>query len=226
MKRYAVYYAPPPGPFADRAAAWLGRDAAFGKPVTQPDIADLPIPLQDLTADPRKYGFHGTLRAPFRLAKGVDEAELHRHLAGMVRALRAVTLDGLQVHNLDGFLAFTPVGDTSALQSLAQRIIEATDSLRAPLNADEIARRRPDSLTPRQRDYLMRWGYPHVMELFQFHLTLTGRLRAADAATVFPVVQAHFAPVVPKPFVIDDICLFGEDDQGRFHLRQRYALSC
>jgi putative phosphonate metabolism protein len=225
MKRYAVYYAPPPGGFAERTAAWLGWDAAQSAPVAQPVIAGLPMALSDLTADPRKYGFHGTLRAPFRLADDVNEAELHQHLSGMTRGLRSVTLDGLRLQSLDEFLALTPMGDVSALRILAQRIVEATDSLRAPLNDDDIARRRPESLSPRQRDYLMRWGYPHVMELFQFHLTLTGRLSVADTETVLPILQDYIAPVLPQPFVIDDICLFGEDAQGRFHLMHRYALS-
>lgn len=225
MKRYAVYYAPPPGPFAERAGAWLGWDAARGMAVAQPRVPGLPMPLEDLTAEPRRYGFHGTMRAPFRLAEGVDEAELHQQLAGLIPALRGVTLDGLQLHHLDGFLALTPCGDVTALQGLARRIVEATDCLRAPLNDEDIARRKPESLTALQHAYLMRWGYPHVMELYQFHLTLTGRLIASDAAAIFPILQAHFAPVLPQPFVIDDLCLFGEDAQGRFHLMHRYALS-
>jgi putative phosphonate metabolism protein len=226
MKRYAVYYAPRPGPFAERAAGWLGWDAAIGMHVTQPRLAPLPLPLANLTAEPRRYGFHGTLRAPFRLAAGVGEDDLHQHLAGMVRGLGRVTLDGLALHNLDGFLALTPTGKDESLQNLARRVVEATDPLRAPLSTDDIARRRPETLSPRQREYLMRWGYPHVMELFQFHLTLTGRLAPDHARQVMPVAQDYFDPVLPKPFAVDDICLFGEDDLGRFHLMERYALFC
>jgi hypothetical protein len=38
-------------------------------------------------------------------------------------------------------------------------------------------------------------------------------------------LMAHFADVLPRPFVIDDLCLFGEDAAGRFHLLHRYALT-
>jgi hypothetical protein len=38
-------------------------------------------------------------------------------------------------------------------------------------------------------------------------------------------LAAHFAPVLPHPFRIEDLCLFGEDAAGRFHLLHRYALA-
>ena len=73
MKRFAIYYAPRGGAFADAAAAWLGWDLTRGRAVAQPDLpglVDLPG-LADLTAEPRKYGFHGTIKPPFRLAGGL-----------------------------------------------------------------------------------------------------------------------------------------------------------
>ena len=53
MKRYAIYYAPPPGGFAQAGAAWLGWDAASGQPVAQPDPAlGLNLVLEAGTAAP------------------------------------------------------------------------------------------------------------------------------------------------------------------------------
>ena len=95
--------------------------------------------------------------------------------------------------------------------------------MRAALTEDEIARRRPDQLSPRQRELLDLWGYPQVMEEFRFHLTLTDRL--PDPAPVLQVLGPYFAPVLPTPFVIQDLCLFGEDSGGRFHLLHRHALT-
>ena len=99
------------------------------------------------------------------------------------------------------------------------------DPYRAPLTEAEIARRRPDRLTPRQRDLLGLYGYPYVMEQFQFHLTLTGPLADAEQDAVAQAAAAQFDAVLPRPFTVDDLCLFGEDGQGRFHLLHRYALS-
>jgi hypothetical protein len=222
IKRLAVYFAPREGAFAEHAAAWLGWDAARGTTAAQPDLPGIPFPAV-LTAETRRYGFHGTLRAPFRLAENVSLEDARQGVAALAAERKPVVCDGLVIESLQGFLAFTPTGCESALLDLAAAVVEGTNDLRAPLNEAEIARRRPESLTPRQRALLQTWGYPHVMEEFRFHLTLTDRL--PDPGPVQAVLAAYFAPVLPQPFRIEDLCLFGEDAAGRFHLLDRYALA-
>lgn len=224
MNRYAVYFAPRPGAFATRAAEWLGWDAATGQTLPQPDLPGLPQPAAQMTTDPRRYGFHGTIRAPFRLADGVGEAEVRNCLALLAARLAPVTCDGLALENLHGFLALTPTGCEAALFDLAALVVEGTEDLRATLTKPEIARRRPETLTPRQRELLDLWGYPYVMEEFRFHLTLTDRLPEDLTCRVMDALQTHFSPVLPHPFRIEDLCLFGEDATGQFHLLHRYAL--
>jgi hypothetical protein len=224
MQRYAVYYSPRLGAFADRAAAWLGWDAEAGAGRVQPDLPGLPFPAV-LTAEARRYGFHGTLRAPFRLAPDVLPKTAAAAVADLARRLAPVVCDGLAVENLQGFLALTPQGCEAALLELGAAVVEGTNDLRAPLTEAEIARRRPESLTPRQRELLARWGYPHVMEEFRFHLTLTDRLPDGEVPAAMAALQAHFNPVLPRPFMIEDLCLMGEDAAGRFHLLHRYALT-
>ena len=222
MSRLAVYFAPRPGAFADRAARWLGWDAETGRPLPQtapPGIADPAA----ITAAPARYGFHGTLRAPFRPAEGLTAEAAGEAVAALAARLAPVVCEGLRIEVLDGFLALTPVGCADALARFAAAVVEGTDALRAPLTEAEIARRRPESLSPRQKALLHRWGYPFVMEEFRFHLTLTDRLD--DPAPVLAALAAHFAPVLPRPFAIEDLCLFGEDAGGRFHLLHRYALT-
>jgi len=222
MKRYAVYYAPPEGEFARRADAWLGWDAATGQPLTPPE---LDLPAEEITRDPRRYGFHGTLKPPFRLAEGRDAEALHRAVEALAARLSPVVLPGLRLASLGGFLALVPEGDTAPLQTLAATVVAALDGFRAPLTEAEIARRRPEQLTPRQRELLELWGYPYVMEEFRFHLTLTDRLEEPLAAEAARILEAHFAPVLPRPFKVSDLCLFGEAGDGRFHLLHRYTLS-
>ena len=224
MKRYAVYFAPRPGAFADRAAAWLGRDAVNGKALEQPFLPGVPAP-QGITVDPRRYGFHGTIRAPFRLVEGLDVKGVEAGVAALAARLAPVECDGLRLENLQGFLALTPEGNEAALPDFAAAVVEATEAFRAPLTAAEIARRKPESLSPRQRTLLELWGYPYVMEEFRFHLTLTDCLEADQVDAVALALRDHFAPVLPTPFVIEDLCLFGEDDAGLFHLLHRYALT-
>lgn len=220
--RLAVYYAPRPGAFARHAAAWLGRDAETGQALDQPRLPGIPDPAT-LTVEPRRYGFHGTLRAPFRLADGVTMAQVADTVAHLAADLAPVVCDGLRLEDLHGFVALTPTGCEAALLDLGARVVEATNPLRAPLTPAEVARRRPADLSARQRALLDCWGYPHVMEEFRFHLTLTDRL--ADPAPVIAALADHFAQVLPRPFAIEDLCLFGEDAEGRFHLLHRYALT-
>ena len=222
MQRYAIYYAPREGPFAFRANEWLGREPGNRRDLPQPVLSGIGDP-HDITAEPRRYGFHGTIRAPFRPAEGVGEDQIRATVASLAARLAPVTCAGLQVDTLHGFIALTPTSCEAALLDLGATVVEATDHLRAPLGAAEIARRRPERLSPRQRELLDRWGYPHVMEEFRFHLTLTDRLDEPEP--VRAALEAHFAPVLPRPFVIEDLCLFGEDGSGRFHLLHRYALT-
>jgi hypothetical protein len=224
MKRYAVYYAPRPGPLAERTAAWLGWDPATGESRAQPDLPGIPFPAV-MTAEARRYGFHGTIRAPFRLGDGVGVDQAAATVAALAGRLAPVTCDGLVLENLLGFLALTPKGCEAALLELGAAVVEGTNALRAPLTEAEIARRRPESLTPRQRDLLDLWGYPFVMEEFRFHLTLTDRLPEGEVAGVQGALSDYLADALPRPFVIEDLCLFGEDALGRFHLIHRYALT-
>lgn len=225
FQRYAIYWAPEPGPLAEFGAAWLGWDAARGTDRVHPPLPGLPRPVAELTDTPRKYGFHGTLKPPFRLVEGASVEGLHDAVERLAASLAPVTLDGLALHRLGGFLAMVPTGDTSALETLAARAVADLDPYRAALTPEAMMRRQSARLTDAQKDLLDRWGYPYVMEEFRFHLTLTGALPEDEARALEAVLAPVVAPLLPRPFVIRDICMFGEAGDGRFHLLHRYDLS-
>lgn len=220
MNRYAIYYTPSESAFAEAAAQWLGWDLAHGRAVPPAGV----VGGQDITQTPRKYGFHATIKPPFRLVDGADLAQLHAATAQLAASLQIVTLPALKLTLLEGFLALIPAAPNADLQDLAAEVVRALDPYRAPLTMAEIARRRPEILTARQRELLGIYGYPYVMEQFQFHLTLSSALGADQTAKAMAAAQSHFAGVVPQPFVIADLCLCGEDDLGQFHLLHRYPL--
>jgi hypothetical protein len=64
-----------------------------------------------------------------------------------------------------------------------------------------------------------------VIEDFQFHLTLTGDLPPDDAAQVAAVLDPLLRPVLPRPFRVDSLCLFGQAQDGMFRLLHRYDLT-
>ena len=223
-RRYAIYAAPE-GALWDWGSQWLGWDARLGMMRLHPDVEGLPRPVAELTAAPRKYGFHGTIKPPFRLAPGTRAGDLHWAVGAQMLRLSPVVLPGLRLHRLGGFLALVPDGDDSALRAMAASVVDSLDAFRAAPTPDEIARRAPDRLTPRQRAHLDRWGYPFVMDEFRFHITLTGELAAAEVAAVRAALAPVLAPLLPRPFAVDSLCLFGEAEDGRFHLLHRYTLS-
>ncbi|KMK66630.1 DUF1045 domain-containing protein [Puniceibacterium sp. IMCC21224] len=221
FSRYAVYHTCPPGPLADFGAAWLGWDVARGKDTAAPEIAGLPDDPHNLTATPRKYGMHGTIKPPFRLAPGATPDDLARCFAQLCREMTPITLDGLALGPLGRFLALTPEGDTRALSALADAAVTRLDPLRAALSPLELASRRNARLSPVQNALLLRWGYPYVFEAFRFHITLTDRLSRTNLTTTHAALMPHLAPLLPRPYVIDALTLCGEDEQGRFHALHR-----
>ena len=223
--RHAIYYAPEPGPLATFGARWLGWDAEAGAPLAHPTVPDLPQPVGKITETPRKYGLHGTIKPPFRLAPGTTENALNDALAAFCADQPAVTLDGLDLAQLGRFLALRPEGDETALNALAAETVRVLDAFRAPLSDAELTRRRTANLSPEQDALLLQWGYPYVMESFRFHITLTGKLPKAQARQTAQVLKAHLAPLLPQPFRIATLSLMGEADDERFHLIARHELT-
>ncbi|CUH64805.1 putative phosphonate metabolism protein [Thalassovita gelatinovora] len=223
FKRFAIYYAPEAGALADFGAAWLGWDLTAGRPGTHPQIDGLDIAA--LTATPRKYGLHATVKPPFRLAEGTDFKALSAAAQTLCAAQPPVRLEGLALTRLGGFLALTVTGDTTPLGALAATLVRGLDDFRAAPTDADLIRRRKANLSDRQEALLTQWGYPYVMEEFRFHITLTGRLIKTEAETVRDRLAPIVTPLLPTPFIINDLCLVGEDQAGMFHLIHRYALS-
>jgi putative phosphonate metabolism protein len=208
--RYAIYYAPrETETLHDLASQWLGRDVLRGANREQP----IPIPgiaLGELTQEPRRYGFHATLKPPFALAASATATALLLAVHALARRFAPVPVPGLRITWLNDFFALTALGDQQAVNELAAGCVADLDSFRAPPTLAELTRRRTATLSERQERLLHRWGYPYVMEDYRFHMTLTGKTDAATAAAVEPALAAHFAPVLNTPLVIDALSVFVE----------------
>lgn len=218
--RFAIYYVPPDGPLAEFGAKWLGWDVVTGREAVQFDVPG----LHDITMTPRKYGFHGTLKPPFRLKEGQTLAALEAAVSDVADAMSPAVCDGLTLTQLGRFLALTPFGPLDSLQRIAEACVRDLDGFRAPAGEAELARRRKAGLSTRQEALLTQWGYPYVFEEFRFHLTLSGRLLGEGLRGWTDTLQGHL-PDLPTPFVIDQIALCGERQDGRFELIHRYTLT-
>jgi putative phosphonate metabolism protein len=225
--RYAIYHASAPGSVLDRfGAELLGYDARSGEDISFPDDVMHAVPdWHALTQDPRKYGFHATLKAPFPLAVGRTEAELLATCGDFADAARPTPVIAPVVGSISGFIAVIAKERSDELERFAADCVAAFDSFRAPLTAEDRARRNPQRLTPRQSEYLDRWGYPYVMDEFRFHMTLTGRLDPARREAVLAMLRDRFAKLGLERLAIDRIAVFCQDhSHSRFRILGEWKL--
>lgn len=228
-ERYALYYAPEHGsPLARFGARWLGRDAASGTDCIQTSVPGVDDEdLRRATEDPRRYGFHATLKPPFALAEGRSAEELLACAAEFAAERAPVQAPLLAVASVGSFLALTPGEPSPGLDLLAEECVTLFDGFRAPPRPEEVMRRRAAGLTPRQETLLSLFGYPYVLEEFRFHLTLTSNitdLHLRDRLVRF--LRRAAASLCQTPFVVREICVFRQPGQGRpFTLLKRFPLS-
>lgn len=208
--RFAIYFLPEANnPLAALGACWLGRDIHGGHRLRQPRVEGIdPERLSTLTRDPRRYGFHATLKAPFHLSGDASMIDLIDRFEAFADGQAAAKAPGLTVARLGTFLALLPSKPAPELEQLAAAAVQGFDGLRAPASADEIARRRTETLTSRQRELLENWGYPYVFEEYRFHMTLTGRLdEAVECEAVAAAARSFFAPVLSRELRLETIAL-------------------
>lgn len=215
--RCAVYFVPEVhSDWWEAGSQWLGRCAASAKTLAPPDIAGVdPAQFQALTADPRRYGWHATLKAPFSLATGQTLHTLRTAMQALAKRLPAFDLPPLRVSDQGGFLALRPVSGLAALNATAAACVQELHPLAQPLTEAELARRRQAPLTPEQDALLLAWGYPWVLDHFQFHLSLTGPLLATSPdvqAALFHAAQARFEKLPVCRFA--QMALFIEPERG------------
>jgi Protein of unknown function (DUF1045) len=229
--RYALYLAPMPGtPLWQAGSALLGYDAATGRdmPFPAPFAQDGGWPV--LTEDPRRYGFHMTLKAPFRLAPEVDIEDLEKALAGFARGIPAFTLAPLALecrmrNAAEGFVCLAPRDPSEDLSALEAAVVPAFERFRAPLTEAERARRKPESLPARERAYLEDFGYPYVLEAFRPHFSLTG-LHANPHTTKNRLDTCLADLALDLSCACRAIFLFEQPSAGeRFRLRSAFALA-
>ena len=226
MPRYAIYAMPPTdSPLWRFGSSVLGYDAETGGDVPFPDHPIFADPLSlAWSAEPRRYGFHATLKAPFRLADGRSAEALADDLTAFARARDPLTLD-LTLAPVGHFLALVPADPPSSLRALADDCVRHFDFYREPLSPEDRERRHPDALIQRQVENLDTWGYPFVFDDFQFHMTLTGGLDPDDRHKLEPVLR-ELLKGLPLSFVIDSLALVRQDDpEGRFVVQNRFPFA-
>jgi putative phosphonate metabolism protein len=219
--RYALYFAPRRNSrWWAFGATFLGRDEHNGRKLRQPTVSQLsPERLAELTKASARYGFHATLKAPFALAPGRVEYTLLQRIDALRTTLRSLPLGDMRIAPLGNFLALVPANEPPGLRALADACVADLDDLRAPMDEADRQRRLDSHLDQRQRDLLDRYGYPHVLEHFRFHMSLTGPIEPAEARWITAAMADQVAELnVQEPLSLDRLCLFIESAPGEpFH---------
>jgi hypothetical protein len=221
--RYALYYTPAPGhPLWAAGCAWLQRDP-MGRDVREPRRPHI--------REPWRYGFHATLKPPMRLAAGRDEGGLIAAITELAARSRRFEMPRLRVQWLSDFLALCPAAALPrdhALHRLADACVTTLDAWRAAPEADELQRRLARAHDTSQREAILRFGYPHVLDLWRFHMTLSDSLAEHDTPTRDTMqheAERHFAAALQAPLACEAIALFVEPAPGRpLHLQQLFPL--
>ena len=119
VARVAIYYAPlPEDPLTPLSSSWLGRDPVTNAPVPQPALDG----ISELTAEPRLYGFHATLKPPMRLVEGTDWRGFAAAVRAMAEDIAPFDLPPLVVADLFGFLALREFNPLAAAASTGRRL--------------------------------------------------------------------------------------------------------
>jgi putative phosphonate metabolism protein len=226
--RFAIYFVPAAeSPLYRFGAAVLGYDCYTGQAVARPpDLGLSAAEWEELTREPRTYGFHATLKAPFGLAAGFDQAEVIKEVRGLAASWSSIPLIEPAVASIAGFVAVVPRAASAALDALAARCVTALDRFRLPLPPQERERRLAGGLSGRQIALLDSFGYPYVLEEFRFHMSLTGRIAFDRRNAIHALLRDAFARTVgPDPVPIDRLAVLRQDDpQARFRLIDQVAI--
>ena len=215
--RYAIYFAPQPdSEWWNAGSHWLGRCSNRQLALSQTCPALIaPEKFSQLTSAPRRYGWHATMKAPFALQADASFTQLQDALLMICSQFKSFRLPKLHVSRLDDFLALTPAGDVTDICKVERACVTQLHSLSAPLPPDELLRRRTAGLSLAKDSMLLRWGYPHVLEHFRFHLSLTGPLRDCSELQIQSILQCARDQFESLPdCMFDSLAIFAEPERG------------
>lgn len=216
--RYAVYFCPAPDTDWGRVGAqWLGRCAVTGKRSPQLQISGIDEKLfHSLISEPKRYGWHATIKAPFKLAPEYEVGDLLLKLHQLAKSFKPFDLPKLELSMEGGFLSLRPQIVSDQVNAFAAICVRNLQSFALPLTEEELTRRRKAKLTQEQDKLLVQWGYPWVLDAFNFHFSLTDSVHSIDTKTLKKINQAakkHFENLSICRF--DRVALVIEPEAGK-----------
>ncbi len=221
--RYAIYFSPRVDePLAEFGRRWFGFDTETRAPV--PQERRWPVPT-GLLRTPARYGFHATLKAPFRLRRGRDERELFEAVQGLAGEWAPQRLGLLTPRELGSFLTLQQSLPNPKVDELAFACVRDLDPFRQPLTEEEQDRIFGKGITRQQKANVFTWGYPYVGDDYVFHMTLTSILAPHEIAPWKTKVLEWGMEYLSEPVMLRDLCVFAQASaEEPFQLIERFEL--
>jgi len=222
--RYAVYWAPDADhPLWKAGCEWLGRDAASGWSAAHP---------REHAGEPRRYGFHATLKAPMRLREGVSVQDFFGAVSRLASSNASFAMPQLEVTTLRSFVALRPAAPIDAahpLRQLADACVRELDALRRPPTDEERAQRLQSmAFDAVERANIEDFGYAFAFDRWQFHMTLSDSFADADGTwrdRLMTEARQHFAHALAAPLRCTGLSVFVEPSPcSPFQLVRRLPL--
>jgi len=217
--RFAIYFSPS----EDSELGIFGATVLRRKSICSSEWLHPKLPVQ-FPADscwhtqiqvPAHYGFHATIKAPFELANGQTIGQLQIDLEQFCASQQPIALTGVKPTRTPRYhaLAYDPQSQQpSELRQMAADCVQHFEPFRAALTDADIKRRNPSLLTPEQRDNLSQYGYPYVLDDFNFHMTLSGAKNQNDENYLRWLTQLYQTMVTETP-VLDRLSIFYQPDR-------------
>ena len=181
--------------------------------------------LKDYCEQPAKYGFHATLKAPFRLKRNVKTKNFYDVISHIAAQHSRFKIKGLKIVYSKKFTFITSRKPNKLLRNLENDLVKHLDTFRAELNKTEIKKRIPDSLTFKQNKYLKEWGYPFVFDQFKFHMTLMNQNNNKLSNKQKLELEKLIYKISNNVIEFNEISLLGENKNGHFEEIKRFKLN-
>jgi len=216
FERYAVYWVPKrPDSLARFGASWTGWCAERGEFRPRGAATGLAV---DLAGEPQniwRHGFHGVIRAPFRLRPGQSRFAIETAMESLAHECVGFPLPTLQLSVLDGQVALVPHETSVALAALLSR----TSVAFGRMAAEAIV---PAPVATARSGQIVQLP---AATAHRFHAPLTDPLAVDAAFEVMERLRPALEPILGEPRQLDEIALMGDPGEGRpLRVLQSYEL--
>jgi len=216
---YAVYWVPRrPDSLARFGTSWTGWCAERGEFRPREPGSLMGEDARAIAHETCRHGFHGVIRAPFRLLPERSQFTLEHALELLSEQCLGFALPRMRLAVVGGRVALVPREGSTALGAL----VASTAAAVANLAEGAVMAEPPVPCTRNGRGQVVQLP---AAEAHRFHAPLTDPMPLAAAFEVVERLRPVLEPSLDEPRRLTELALMGDPGEGRpLRLLQRYEL--